>query len=197
VLGVAALLVVVVIAAVSVSRSDSFNPPRQVSDAPDRPSRGQSSVHVGTDELPFSPTSFWNRPIADDAPLASDSEDLVAAFNHQWQTYYGTVGINTDAYSIPIYTVPADQPTVSVSTEPGCTWTRGSRSRCAPSPSRPELDRHRSPLLIPVCFVVRLDASLDLFVRSIVASRRSVGVVDFLIATPRQWCSPRARAATP
>jgi hypothetical protein len=44
----------------------------------------------------------------------------VSSFNNQWRTFYGTVGINTDDYSIPIYTVPTDQPTVAVSVAPDC-----------------------------------------------------------------------------
>ena len=92
--------------------------------APDRhgtPIPGQTPFQVGTGgALPFSPASIWNNPLGDNAPLSPDSDALVQAFNHQWLTNYGSVGINTDDYSIPIYTVPATQPTVSVSIAPGC-----------------------------------------------------------------------------
>lgn len=70
--------------------------------------------------LPFSASSFWNTPLPADAPLASNSHELVRSFNNQWRTFYGTVGINTNDYSIPIYTVPADQPPVPVSIAAGC-----------------------------------------------------------------------------
>lgn len=65
----------------------------------------------------FSPTSFWNAPLADDAALDPDSTAIAAAFatlialerqggNEPW--------INTTDYSVPIYTVPEGQPTVPV-----------------------------------------------------------------------------------
>ncbi len=70
--------------------------------------------------LPFSASSFWNTALPADAPLAANSRELVRSFNNQWRTFYGTVGINTNDYSIPVYTVPADQPVVSVSVARGC-----------------------------------------------------------------------------
>jgi hypothetical protein len=62
----------------------------------------------------FSAQSFINQPIAASAPQASDSAQLVAAFNHQVQTYYGHVVINTTEWSAPVYTVPANAPTTAV-----------------------------------------------------------------------------------
>ena len=38
----------------------------------------------------------------------------MAAFNHQVQTYYGHVVINTTEWSAPVYTVPANAPTTTV-----------------------------------------------------------------------------------
>lgn len=64
--------------------------------------------------------SDWRKPLAANAAMDQNSADLVARFNHQWKTYYGGVGINTNAYSIPIYAVPASQSTVSVAITPGC-----------------------------------------------------------------------------
>jgi hypothetical protein len=61
---------------------------------------------------PFSPDSFWNKPLPDDAPLDMLSEVYVANLQRQvagWGPY-----INTTRYGIPVYTVPADQPTVRV-----------------------------------------------------------------------------------
>lgn len=83
------------------------------------------------------PLTDWARPVPADAALDPNSADLVAGFNHQWQTIYGTVGINTDSYSIPIYTVPAGQPTVSVSIRPGCHDDPGliAQLRAVPIPS--------------------------------------------------------------
>lgn len=60
----------------------------------------------------FSPSSFWNRPLGDTVPLASKSgayvQDLVRQVDDAgpW--------INYDRYSVPIYTVGADQATVPV-----------------------------------------------------------------------------------
>ncbi len=65
----------------------------------------------------FSPTSFWNTPLADDAALDPDSAAIAGAFAttiaHESQAGKPP-WINTTDYSVPIYTVPADQPTVPV-----------------------------------------------------------------------------------
>jgi hypothetical protein len=62
----------------------------------------------------FSAQSFFNQPLAASAPQASDSAQLVADFNHQVQTYYGHVVINTTEWSAPVYTVPANASTTTV-----------------------------------------------------------------------------------
>jgi hypothetical protein len=62
--------------------------------------------------VPFAPNSAWNAPLADTAPLASDSAALVADLNRQVTAY--TTSINTTKYSVPVYAVPAGQPTVKV-----------------------------------------------------------------------------------
>jgi hypothetical protein len=65
----------------------------------------------------FSPQSFWNAPLAEDAALDPNSTAITAAFEttiaRAFQTGNGP-WINTTDYSVPIYTVAADQPTVSV-----------------------------------------------------------------------------------
>jgi hypothetical protein len=65
----------------------------------------------------FSPTSFWNAPLPIDAPLDPSSAEVVGAFNKliaaEEQTGNGP-WINTSEYSVPVYTVTADQPTVTV-----------------------------------------------------------------------------------
>ncbi len=65
----------------------------------------------------FSPTSVWNTPLADDAPLDPESAAITADLNTEVQrevrSHKGPA-INTSAFSVPIYTVPADQPTVPV-----------------------------------------------------------------------------------
>jgi hypothetical protein len=64
----------------------------------------------------FSPSSFWNTA-AVDTPLDPESAALSAAFaaeiGHELQVGNGP-WINTTDYSVPIYTVPAGQPTVPV-----------------------------------------------------------------------------------
>jgi hypothetical protein len=60
----------------------------------------------------FAPNSFWNEPLAPDAPLDPMSEAYTAELQRQldeWMPW-----INTTAHSVPVYTVPADQPTVRV-----------------------------------------------------------------------------------
>jgi hypothetical protein len=67
----------------------------------------------------FSPSSFWNEPVAADAPLDPSSEEIVGTFDAEithgeetGSTPYTT--ISTTDYSVPVYTVPAGQPTVPV-----------------------------------------------------------------------------------
>jgi len=65
----------------------------------------------------FSPQSFWNRPVPASAPLDPSSAALVSALNEEVNTELSAGNgpwINTAKYSIPIYTVPANEPTVSV-----------------------------------------------------------------------------------
>lgn len=67
--------------------------------------------------LNFSPTSFWYQALGSQPTLNPNSATLVANFN---AFAAAGVGINNDDYSIPIYTVPAGQPTVNVANAPGC-----------------------------------------------------------------------------
>ena len=60
----------------------------------------------------FSPTSVWNTQIADDAPVDPMSAAWVTEL--QRQLTLGDPWINTTKWSSPLYTVPADQPTVKV-----------------------------------------------------------------------------------
>ncbi|HEY6549578.1 MAG TPA: hypothetical protein VIY71_00080 [Solirubrobacterales bacterium] len=65
----------------------------------------------------FSPTSFWNDPPASNANLDPNSTKLIGALGAEVEREL-EVGngpwINTIDYSVPIYTVPPDQPTVRV-----------------------------------------------------------------------------------
>lgn len=65
----------------------------------------------------FSPTSPWNEKVASTALVDPSSSKLVAAFQaeiaHEEQLGNGP-WINTNKYSVPIYTVSATQPTVAV-----------------------------------------------------------------------------------
>jgi hypothetical protein len=65
----------------------------------------------------FSPSSFWNEPLSADARLAPKSAALVAAFSAEIakdELRKDPPWINTTSESVPIYTVPATQPTVRV-----------------------------------------------------------------------------------
>jgi hypothetical protein len=65
----------------------------------------------------FSPFSFWNTPVARDAAADPRSAELVAALAAEVDAEEPSgVGpwISTRRYSIPVYRVPADQPTVRV-----------------------------------------------------------------------------------
>ncbi len=65
----------------------------------------------------FSPTSFWNTPLAAGAPLDPTSGAVVSQFLAEIARE-DRAGrdptINTSRWSVPIYTVPAGQPTVRV-----------------------------------------------------------------------------------
>jgi hypothetical protein len=64
---------------------------------------------------PFSPSSVWNAPIPNNAPLVSNSSTLVASLVQQVQTY--GAWINSRQWSTPVYSVPAKQHTVSVTVD--------------------------------------------------------------------------------
>ena len=129
-LGAAAVIVVVVLLGVF-ARAGSDTSSTTRTTAPDtKPVPTSTSLPTAAQPgtggmLPFSPSGFWNTPLPADAALAANSRELVRSFNNQWRTFYGTVGINTNDYSIPVYTVPADQPTVSVSISRGCNEDQG------------------------------------------------------------------------
>ncbi len=61
---------------------------------------------------PFAATSFWNLPLAANAPLDEQSSAWVTELRRQLATT--NPWINTTSYSTPVYTVPAGQPTVRV-----------------------------------------------------------------------------------
>jgi hypothetical protein len=66
---------------------------------------------------PFAPTSLWNAPLAANAPLDPRSSTYVA--NLLSQIASAGTWINTYAYSTPVFTVPANQPTVTVKLDAG------------------------------------------------------------------------------
>ncbi len=82
--------------------------------------RSAGDAHSSKTSAPFrffSPSSFWNKPLPADAPLDSSSAAIVAAFDAEIEVQEQAGDgpwINTTKYSIPVYTVPAGQPTVRV-----------------------------------------------------------------------------------
>jgi hypothetical protein len=65
----------------------------------------------------FSPTSFWNEPVAADSPVDPSSASVVHALAQEVQAEQSAghgPAINTTSWSVPIYTVSAAQPTVRV-----------------------------------------------------------------------------------
>jgi hypothetical protein len=96
-----------------------------------------SSVFTQTVEPPvdlagpfrfFSPTSFWNEELPAGAPLDPSSAGVVGALNEtiadERQVGKGP-GINTTVFSVPVYTVPANQPTVMVTLNASIEAMRG------------------------------------------------------------------------
>ncbi len=71
---------------------------------------------------PFDTTaaSLWPKSLFDSNvqnwPVDTNSATYVSDFVNDYQTDYGSVGVNTQ----PMYTVPQDQPEVNISVAPGC-----------------------------------------------------------------------------
>ncbi len=87
--------------------------------APTTPTTPTSSPTLGAtygpfSTVPFSATGPWRTTLPDDAPLDPNSSAIGADIAEQVRTHYGAAALNTDAYSAPIYTVPATQPTVTM-----------------------------------------------------------------------------------
>jgi hypothetical protein len=101
VLALLAAASLVALVAVLSTRPDESAPVRSASPAP----------------RPFAASSVWNAPLAADTPLDPASPVLVARLNQLVQAniaQHNGPWINTNEYSTPIYTVPADQPTTRV-----------------------------------------------------------------------------------
>jgi len=65
----------------------------------------------------FSPTGFWNKVVAASAPLAASSAAAASEFDAEIARAEAEgkgPSVNTAAWSVPVYTVPADQPLVAV-----------------------------------------------------------------------------------
>jgi hypothetical protein len=65
----------------------------------------------------FSPTSFWNEELPTNAPLDASSTAIMGAFGEEIAKEEASTKqptINTTAWSVPFYTVPADQPLIKV-----------------------------------------------------------------------------------
>jgi hypothetical protein len=138
---VLAVVVAVIVALLFVRSSHIDQSSTQASLAPSTTSPHITGVQIGTDgATPFAPTSIWNQAIAAAAPVDPRSSDLVSAFNQQWHPFYGTIGMNTDKFSIPIYRVPRDQPTVKVggNPDPACNSDPSLRRQLAAVPIPPD-----------------------------------------------------------
>jgi len=70
----------------------------------------------------FSSKSCWNAVLPDNAPISPNSTRFVQGLINQVKQY--GPWINVEQYSVPVYTVPQNQPTVTVTLEqpnsPGC-----------------------------------------------------------------------------
>jgi hypothetical protein len=66
---------------------------------------------------PFSPNSFWNRPLGGNVAISADSRAYVREVLRQVHAY--GPWFNTTSYSVPVYVVPADEPTQHVTLD---TW---------------------------------------------------------------------------
>jgi hypothetical protein len=62
----------------------------------------------------FAADSYVHKPLADDAPIDPKSAAYVDNIQKQIKEHFGHADVNIDAWSPPIYIVPAGQPTVRV-----------------------------------------------------------------------------------
>lgn len=79
----------------------------------------------------FSPTSFWNTPLAARAPLDPTSPTLSGALLtlvRSEEAANSGPTINTTKYSVPIYTVPLTQPLTPVVLDRTASWANGLRA---------------------------------------------------------------------
>jgi hypothetical protein len=72
----------------------------------------KAQAAAATPVRPFAPSSFWNAPLPDDAPLDVNSAMYVAELRRQVAAHGPYV--NTTRYSVPVYTVPSWQKKVRV-----------------------------------------------------------------------------------
>ncbi|MCW2988311.1 MAG: hypothetical protein JWM24_1249, partial [Solirubrobacterales bacterium] len=80
-------------------------------------SEARSIVPQGSHFRFFAKASFWNTRLEADQPLDPASAELAAAFAAEVEGEREgghSPWINTTDYSVPVYTVPRDQPTVRV-----------------------------------------------------------------------------------
>ena len=101
-------------------------------------------AHSGTPFRFFSPSSVFNKRLSARAPLDPRSARLVAIFAAEVAreetedalvTNIPWINIDTTSYSVPIYTVPANQPTVEVALKGGRARTLIAAWSAVPLPS--------------------------------------------------------------
>lgn len=102
------------------------------------PPAGQSSSTSSPPARFFSPSSFWNTPVSAEAPLDPTSASVISNFD-QLVAAEQTAGtgpwIGTTSYSVPVYTVPVGQPTVTVRLEHSAEPALSSAWSAVPLPS--------------------------------------------------------------
>jgi hypothetical protein len=109
-------------AAAPAEQPQAPEPPRapeepQGPEQPQEPEQAQDPENEQVPERFFAPDSVWNTPVPAAAPLAPDSAEIVTALARQVaaeRVARRGPAIATTQYSVPIYTVPAGQPTVPV-----------------------------------------------------------------------------------
>jgi hypothetical protein len=109
------------------SEPSSSEPPGGSSSSPGEPTTPSEPTPVSKPVAPvepaapfrfFSPTSFWNEPVSASVSLDPSSAAVVGAFDQEItaaeEAKKGLPNINVTSWSVPLYTVPADQPMVNV-----------------------------------------------------------------------------------
>ena len=93
--------------------ADAASPSDAASDVATTPKDASADADASqplASDVPFTATGPWRTKLPAQTPIATNSAAIVANIQSDIKNNYGTFAINTDTYSSPIWTVPANAP---------------------------------------------------------------------------------------